>query len=171
MSKNSTGEKPPVFAKSGASIGDVQKLVEECKYDGPEYIILKAWTNTATPETAENCEHKARALINAALNKFPTAHIILSSALPRLIPVNRKNTNDVISQLNRMFERNCRNSTRVSFVDHISTFVMESGQIRTDLFFDKVHLNNRGLARLVINLRRAIDSVSSFHMNVHQPRR
>ena len=39
MSKNSTGEKPPVFAKWGASIGDVQMLVEECKYDGPEYVV------------------------------------------------------------------------------------------------------------------------------------
>ena len=70
-----------------------------------------------------------------------------------------------------MFEINCRNSTRVRFVDHISTFVMESGQIRTDLFYDKVHLNNRGLARLVINLRQAIDPVSSFYMNSYQPRR
>ena len=165
------GKTTRVFAKSGASIGDVQKLVEECEYDGPEYVVLKAWTNTATRETAENCERKARALINAALNKFPTAHIIISSALPRLIPVNRRNTNEIISQLNKMFEINCRNSTRVRFVDHISTFVMESGQIRTDLFYDKVHLNNHGLARLVINLRQAIDSVSSFHMNSHQPRR
>ena len=37
-----------VFAKSGATIADIQRLVENSdKSESPEYVILQAWTNTA----------------------------------------------------------------------------------------------------------------------------
>jgi len=160
------GRSTQVFAKAGASIGDVQKLVEDCQYDDPKYVILQAWSNNATREDAEHCESKARTLIETALKKFPSAHIIVSSALPRLIPLTRRDTtNETIKQLNGILEHNCRNSMRVTFTDHTPTFVTRSRQIRDDLYFDHVHLNHWGLGRLVINFRRTIDRIDSyFHM-------
>ena len=113
-------------------------------------------------------------LIETALDKFPNAHIIVSSALPRLIPMARKDrTNEIIKQLNGQLQSNCRNSARVTFADHIPTLVTESRDIREDLYYDNVHLNYRGLGRLVINLRKTIDMIdaSSFQIRAHQPRR
>ena len=35
-----------VYAKGGATIADIQKLVEDSNDKSPEFVILQAWTNT-----------------------------------------------------------------------------------------------------------------------------
>ena len=107
----------------------------------------------------EACKQKAENLVDAALQKFPTAHIIISGILPRLIPTNKSNAvNGIISQLNATFSNNWKNTARVSFADHVPTFVSDDGLIQQDLYWDFIHLNNHGLGKLVVNLRQAIDS-------------
>ena len=165
------GRTTEVIAKSGASINDVKELIKNCTYEKPNYVILQAWTNNASHENANDCENKARSLIELALHKYPTAHIIISSGLPRLIPLTKNNVpNQTLSQLNKMFAGNCKMSNRVTFADHTDTFVTQSGEIREDCYYDYVHLNNHGLGKLVINLRRAIDSVYFQHTGA-QPMR
>ena len=106
------------------------------------------------------CKAKAKALINATLCKFPSAHIIISGILPRLIPSSKSNTaNHLISNLNRDLDQYAQNP-RTSFVDHAQSFVADNGQIREDLYWDNIHLNNHGLGRLVHNIRRVIDNNS-----------
>ena len=173
-SKFYKGRSVQKFAKSGATMVEVQRLVEQCNYDRPKYVILQGWTNNITRESIADCEDKARQLIEAALNKFPAAHIIVStcSILPRLITHDRSNApNKIIRELNSIFEQNCRDSARVSFVNHESTFVAEDGYINHNLYWDHIHLNNKGLEKLVINLRGAIDSLSVSHLiwNNHHP--
>ena len=171
-SKFYKGRSVQKFAKSGATMVEVQRLVEQCNYDRPKYVILQGWTNNITRESIADCEDKARQLIEAALNKFPSAHIIVSSILPRLITHDRSNApNRIICELNSIFEQNCRDSARVSFVNHESTFVADDGYINHNLYWDHIHLNNKGLEKLVINLRGAIDSLSLSHpiWNNHHP--
>ena len=167
------GRTTKIFAKSGAAIPDVQRLVEDYNLDEPKYVILQAWTNSATRNMSETCEQQASSLVNTTLQKFPNAHIIISSGLPRLIPINIRNTNVGIAKLNRTLESKWRSNSRVTFADHTSTFVNDyDGHIYNDLYYDRVHLNSRGLGKLVLNLRRAIDSVSPFpNINHHQPNR
>ena len=148
------GRTTKVYAKSGAAIPDVQRLVEDYNLDEPKYVILQAWTNSATRNTSETCEQQASSLINTTLQKFPNAHIIISSGLPRLIPINIRNTNVGIAKLNRTLESKWRSNSRITFADHTSTFVNEyDGHIHNDLYYDRVHLNSRGLGKLVVNLR------------------
>ena len=77
--------------------------------------------------------------------------------------------NDIIAHLNRTFAQNCVNSTKVSFADHILNFVDRDGQFRSDLYYDGIHLNDRGIGQLVINLRKAIDSSSHPTRISHHP--
>jgi lysophospholipase L1-like esterase len=163
------GRTTKLYAKSGATIADVQRLVEDCEYNNPSHVILQAWTNNITRESTEACESKARKLINAAKEKFPRANIIVSSVLPRLIPLNRSSSlNFAIRELNTLFEQNCHGSNRVFFANHIPSFVTQDRQIRHELYWDNVHLNNHGLGRLVLNLRNAIDSTSHPTWDTHQ---
>ena len=164
------GRTSKVYAKSGATIADVHKLVMECELKDPKYVILQAWTNNIMRESIEAIKIKARALIDATLEKFPTAQVIVSGILPRLIPETRSNTvNRLAHSLNDAFEQNCAQSRRVSFANHIPSFVGEGGQIRNDLYWDSVHLNNGGLGKLVNNLRKAIDNAFPIKYN-QQPK-
>ena len=154
------GRTTKLYAKSGGTIADVQRLMMDCPYQDPKHVILQAWTNNVTRESMEACKAKAKALIEATLCKFPSAHIMISGVLPRLIPTTKSITaNRLISILNRDLKQHCAENPRVSFVDHVQSLVAENGQIREDLYWDKIHLNNQGLGRLVINLRKSIDNV------------
>ena len=142
-------------------MSDVRNMVEECDdQESPECVILQAWTNNTTRQTAEDCHIQAKLLIGSALRKFPSARIIISSVLPRLCPIQASNwANVVAAKLNRMFSANCSASSRISFVDHTSSFVSDNGDIRCDLYWDYVHPNNRGPGKLISNLRSAIDAL------------
>ena len=70
----------------------VHKLVMECELKDAKYVILQAWTNNIMRESAEAIKTKAKTLIDATLEKFPTAQVIVSGILPRLIPETRSNT-------------------------------------------------------------------------------
>ena len=155
------GRTTKLYAESGATIAQIQRQVENCTDVDPKHVILQAWTNNVTRESVESVKTKARNLVNATLKKFPTARIIVSGILPRLITMDMSNAaNDIIAHLNRTFAQNCVNSTRVSFSDHILNFVDRDGRIRSDLYYDSIHLNDRGIGQLVINLRKTIDSSS-----------
>jgi hypothetical protein len=159
------GKSTKVSAKSGATIPDVQKMVKDSEYKDPEFVVLQAWTNTASRESTEDCIKKARSLIDSTLTKFPAAQIIISGILPRLVPLtSRNNTNRTILELNDFLEHNCRNNNRLSFVDHSQSFV-ENRQIREELYWDHIHMNNRGLGRFMFNLRKTINHLSYMYVN------
>ena len=70
-------------------MSDVRNMVEECDdQESPECVILQAWTNNTTRQTAEDCHIQAKLLIGSALRKFPSARIIISwctsTSLPHL---------------------------------------------------------------------------------------
>ena len=111
----------------------------ECPYKDPKYVILQAWTNNVTRESIDACKAKAKALINATLCKFSSAHIIISRILPRLIPTTKSNTANRPDQYSQQRSRTM--CPRVSFADHVQSFVAENGQIRKDLYWDEIHLN------------------------------
>ena len=147
-----------VFAKSGATIADIQRLVENSdKSESPEYVILQAWTNTTARRSFTETERMARCLIETALNKFPEAKIILSGVLPRFWD---DEANQVAKQLNESFRFNCSISQRVRFTDHTISVLTDDGAVRKDLYWDEVHLNSKGLSRMVVNLRKTIDNWS-----------
>ena len=151
------GKNTKVYAKGGATIADIQKLVEDSHEKSPEFVILQAWTNTTARKSFEEAEQMARRLIETTLHKFPSAKLILSGILPRFW---NDEANHVAKQLNESFRFNCKLSQRVRFVDHTKCVLTEDGYLREDLFWDDVHLNNKGLSRMVINLRKSIDNWS-----------
>lgn len=156
------GRTTKLYAESGATITQIQRQVENCEEENPKHVILQAWTNNVTRESVDSIKTKARSLVNAAIKKFPMARIIVSGILPRLITTEKSNAaNDIIAHLNRTFAQYCVNSSKVTFADHILNFVDGNGQIRTELYYDGIHLNDRGIGRLVMNLRKTIDSTSS----------
>jgi hypothetical protein len=164
------GKTTKVYAKSGASIDDVNKLVADCKDTSPETVILQAWTNNTTRCSAKECHREATLLINATLKKFPSAHIIVSGVLPRLCPLEGSNQPNLVSMdLNDIFRLNCNNTARTSFVDHSCSFITTYGEIVYELYWDDVHLKNNGLAKLVMNLRNAINAVYP-HRNTYLPK-
>ena len=148
------GKTTKVIARSGANIPDIQKLVTDFQGNTTtvKCVILQAWTNSTARETIDTCDRQSRALIEATLAKFPSAHIIISGVLPRFY---HDNGNRVSKQLNHIFARNARASLRVSFVDNAPTF-LNGLYIDEDLFWDNVHLNNQGLYKLMQNLRKII---------------
>ena len=98
-------KQPKVFAKSGATIVDIQRLVENSdKSESPEYVILQAWTNTTARRSFTETERMARCLIETALNRFPEAKIILSGVFPIFWD---DEANQVAKQLNESFRFNC----------------------------------------------------------------
>ena len=147
-----------VFAKGGATIADIQSLVQNSdESEAPEYVILQAWTNTTARMSFAESERMARRLIETALDKFPDAKIILSGVLPRFWD---DKANQVAKQLNERFRYNCNLSQRVQFTDHTKSVLTDDGVVRKDLYWDDVHLNNKGLSRMVVNLRKTIDNWS-----------
>ena len=81
-------------------MSDVRNMVEEEECDdqeSPEYVILQAWTNNTTRQTAEDCHIQAKLLIESALRKFPYARIIISGVLPRLCPIQGSNWANVVA--------------------------------------------------------------------------
>ena len=165
------GRTTKVFAQGGATITDVQRMVENCQFTNPKHVILQAWTNNVTRDSTETCDIKARSLINTTLQKFPSANIIISSILPRLIPTTSNSpANQKIRHLNNIFENNCRSSSRVTFANHIPSFVTSSGQILHQHYWDEVHLNKSGIGRLITNLKNAINYVSHPTRYPQQPK-
>lgn len=150
------GKNTKVYAKGGATIPDVQRLVHDCDdhAQGVECVILQAWTNTTAKLPVTVCERQARALIEATLQKFPNAKVIVSGVLPRFW---NDNANTVSAQLNHTFKSNCQASKHVFFVDNPPSF-LSGTRLREDLFWDNVHLNRKGLNVLIHNLRNAIDT-------------
>ena len=146
-----------VYAKGGATIAGIQKLVEDSNDKSPEFVILQAWTNTTARKSFEEAERMARCLIETTLTKFPHAKLILSGIFPRFWD---DEANQVAKQLNESFKYNCKLSQRVKYVDHTKCALTEDGYLREDLYWDDVHLNNKGLSRMVINLRKSIDNWS-----------
>ena len=163
------GKTTKLIAKSGATIGDIQTLMEQTSNYNPEFVILQAWTNSTSRESLENCERMSRRLIYATQDKFPNAKIIISGVLPRFW---NDKANYTSHNLNQIFRENCNQSKRVNFVDHETWYLTANRELRQDLYWDNVHLNNRGLGRLVMNLRKAIDNWSSANeyqqKNLHQ---
>ena len=106
------------------------------------------------------------------MEKFPTAQIIISGILPKLIPLDRSNAqNRTIIELNELLERKCHDSVRLQYVSHEDTFVRENGLIRSDLYWDHTHMNNRGLGRFLFNLRNAIFNISCLNpVPTHPPK-
>jgi len=155
------GKTTEVHAVSGGRIQDIQRKVLTCEDKSPQTVVLQAWTNNTTTNSAVECHNDASRLINTVLKKYPTAHVIISGVLPRLCNTNQSNfPNLVAMDLNDIFAMNCRNNSRVSFIDHSPSFTTPSGVILHHLYWDNVHLNNRGLGRLVTNLRMAINNVN-----------
>ena len=148
------GKTTKLVAKSGANIPDVQRLVTdfEGNKSNVKCVILQAWTNSTARETIETCKRQSRALVEATLSTFPSAHVIISGVLPRFY---HDRGNRVSQELNRIFDRNAQSSRRVTYVDNPPTF-LDGTRLREDLYWDSVHLNNYGLGMLVRNLRRAI---------------
>ena len=105
----------------------------------------------------DRVERMARCLIETTLTKFPNAKLILSGILPRFWD---DKANQVAKQLNECFRYNCQLSQRVKFTDHTKCVLTEDGYLREDLYWDDVYLNNKGLSRMVINLRKSIDNWS-----------
>ena len=158
------GKSTRMFAKGGARIGDIQRLVEDTTNENPTYVILQAWTNSTASDSMETCERQSRFLIEATLLKFPSAHIIISGVLPRFWD---DNANRVSANLNRRFSENCKSSPRVSFVEHVPHYLTHTGELIRDLYWDDVHLSYRGLGKLVSNLRNAISRVPVFPHSSH----
>ena len=156
--------------KGGASIADVQKLVADYPHNDVEYVVLQAWTNDATRNSASECAKKAECLINATVMKFPRAKIIISGTLPRCIPVSLTNEpNRVSIDLNDKLRQKCRDNQRLTYLDQATSYITESGHIRTEFFWDNVHLNNRGVGRYVMNIRNTINSMSHPTQSTHLP--
>ena len=110
------GRTTRLYAKSGATIAQIQRQVENCEDEDPKHVILQAWTNNVMRESVESVKTKARNLVNATLKKFPTARIIVSGILPRLITTDMSNAaNDIIAHLNGTFAQNYVNSTIKGF--------------------------------------------------------
>lgn len=143
------GKNTKLIAKSGASIADISKEIRDYQGDtaAVKCIILQAWTNTTARADIETCDRQSRDLIEATLQKFPNAKVLVSSVLPRLHHNNR-----VAQELNIIFARNAEQSARVFFVDHTPIFTRGS-KIAVELFWDNVHLKDYGLGKLIHNLR------------------
>ena len=165
------GKVTEVFAKGGATIGDVQKMVTDYQKGEPDIVILQAWTNSTARNTSEECFKYADTLVNVTMDKFPNAKIIISGNLPRCIPISRNNyPNRVSADLNRKLRDKCHGNDKLIFVDQAISFIdAHTGHINTDLFWDYVHLNNRGLGIYVRNLRQVITSLCHPHRFAHQP--
>ena len=99
-----------VFAKSGATISDIQRLaMNSDKSESAEFVILQAWTKTTARMSFTESERMARRLIESALNRFPDAKIVLSGVLPRFWD---DKANQVAKQLNESLD-----STAISVSD------------------------------------------------------
>ena len=98
-----------------------------------------------------------KCLIETALKKFPRSKIILSGVLPRFWD---DEANQVAKQLNESFRFNCSLSQRVRFTDHTRSVLTDDVVFRNDLYWDEVHLNSKGLSRMVVNLHKTIDNWS-----------
>ena len=164
------GKSTKVIAKGGASIADVQKLVEDYPHNQAEYIILQAWTNDTTRNSASECTKRAEHLINATMLKFPTAKVIISGTLPRCIPVSLSNEpNRVSIDLNEKLQHKCSENERLTYLNQATSYTTESGNIRAEYFWDTVHLNNRGIGKYVMNIRNAINFMSHPTQSTHLP--
>lgn len=154
------GKKTNLIAKSGATIMDIRReVLEYTNVDKPEYVILQAWTNSASRESTEACAEKAKSLINTTMKKFPESQIIISGILPRLIPLAQSNAvNRAVIDLNDILDRECQNNPRLSFVNHAESFVARDGHIYADLYWDNIHPRYEGLRIMVNNLRNVISS-------------
>ena len=108
------GKTTKLIAKSGATIGDIQTLMEETSYNNPGFVILQAWTNSTSRESLDNCERMSCRLIYATQDKFPNAKIIISGVLPRSWNDKANNTSH---NLNQILREICNQSKRVNFVN------------------------------------------------------
>ena len=81
-------------------------------------------------------ENMAQNLIKAALDKIPSAKIIVSGCLPRWIPTSMSNNPNIVSgDLNKRLRDIWNGNQRLHFVDQISSFVEpQTYLVRNNLF-------------------------------------
>ena len=138
-------EKTDFYAKGGATIADIERLVKDSNEKSPEFVILQAWTKTARKSLKRLSEWQDASL------RWHSPHSLMQNSFCQEFFQDSETMKQIKLQNNESFRYNCKRSQHVKFID---------GYLHEDLYWDDAHLNNKGLSRIVTNLRKSISNWS-----------
>lgn len=140
----------------GAKVADIVGKIDtsSIKQDvlNSDIVIVHAGINNISDaETCDTIVDQFKGLVSSIRTINQNVQLIISSILPKK---HDKLSSKPITDLNKLLATFCKNNN-ILFLDNTQSFMTERG-VNRSLYRDEVHLNPRGAAHLVKNMKRAI---------------
>nr|XP_006825658.1 PREDICTED: uncharacterized protein LOC102806397 [Saccoglossus kowalevskii] len=144
----------------GRKIKDIDEYIQRTTNENIQNIVIHVGTNNISDGcTIESCMEEYRKLINNMKQKYPTAKICVSSIIHRRYDVNINKNIDVLNKKLKVMSNNGDNyiyidNDNISYITHL---------------YDTVHLNKRGTAVFVKNMKDVIGPLIGVTRQINKP--
>nr|XP_006820650.1 PREDICTED: putative leucine-rich repeat-containing protein DDB_G0290503-like [Saccoglossus kowalevskii] len=144
----------------GRKIKDIDEYIQRTTNENIQNIVIHVGTNNISDGcTIESCMEEYRKLINNMKQKYPTAKICVSSIIHRRYDVNINENIDVLNKKLKVMSNNGDNyiyidNDNISYITHL---------------YDTMHLNKRGTAVFVKNMKDVIGPLIGVTRQINKP--
>ena len=125
------------------TLSNAKKIIEQTTFTNPKTFLLHCGTNDLESNPLdESVIEQVKVITTIISKKHPESKIIISTLLPR------KDYLDIrVKRINQSLEKSLTASPNISIVKH--------DNIQVENLYDKKHLNEIGVKRFALNLKRA----------------
>ena len=136
-----------IISFRGASIADLDNIIshDSTPFSSYSVIYLHVGTNNIQQNSPAETLLLFQKLISNIVQSIPGVNLIVSSILPRLTDLH--SSFQTVVETNNLLSEYCHDLDSVSFVPSYK-LVMKKGEIQSVMFYDGLHLNDTGVARL-----------------------
>ena len=136
--------------ESKGILGAVE-YIEQCTVKDPEIIVYQVASNDLVSFSADLCTQETEKLLEKTWAKYPGAKICICEALPRELN-SISDTTDYLDKLKK-YNKSLQNlGQEIKVIKHRNI-----DQRRQNLWSDKIHLSNTGMALLIKNYKTVLN--------------